>query len=533
MTLVRFRRHCGSDRLALVVGLGALGIGALPTLARAQALPPRAPWSLSALDSALAEARLAWEIPGMAVAVVRRDSVVFLEGYGVRTLGKPEPVDEHTLFDAASLSKSFTSALAAVLVEQGLLRWDDPVRRHLPRLDLGDPYLTANVTLRDFLSHRTGLEAINETWYFNNASREELLGRLRFFRRVVPFRTGLVYSNVGYTVAGHAIAAAGGGSWDEQIRTRLLVPLGMNRTMARFVDAGSDPNIASPHAAISGVQRPIARERMARDVTAPAGAVQSSAHDLARWLRFQMNGGLLDGRRVVAEAELKETQSPQIIVPTTPAFRRARQLEFGAAYGMGWQVWDFRGRPMLWHTGSGNGQLAYMAIYPRDSLGVVVLINSWVTIGVPPVHGGIAGCIAEALLAVGQPNCVGEARTRRAADQARFDASSRTILAQRIPNAPPTRPLAAYAGTYADSVLGDFQVRIDRDNLTLRVGDRGDLADLTPWHFDTFTIEWRDPFLRQYNTSRLQFVVGPDGAVSAIRGRFRTAEVNALRVAAR
>jgi CubicO group peptidase (beta-lactamase class C family) len=437
------------------------------------------------------------------------------------------------LFDAASLTKSFTSALAAVLVEQGLLRWDDPVRRHLPRLDLGDPYLTANVTLRDFLSHRTGLEAINETWYFNNASREELLGRLRFFRRVVPFRTGLVYSNVGYTVAGHAIAAAGGGSWDEQIRTRLLVPLGMNRTTARFVDAGSDPNIASPHAAISGVQRPIARERMARDVTAPAGAVQSSAHDLARWLRFQMNGGLLDGRRIVAEAELKETQSPQIIVPTTPAFRRARQLEFGAAYGMGWQVWDFRGRPMLWHTGSGNGQLAYMAIYPRDSLGVVVLINSWVTIGVPPVHGGIAGCIAEALLAVGQPNCVGEARTRRAADQARFDASSRTILAQRIPNAPPTRPLAAYAGTYADSVLGDFQVRIDRDNLTLRVGDRGDLADLTPWHFDTFTIEWRDPFLRQYNTSRLQFVVGPDGAVSAIRGRFRTAEVNALRIAAR
>ena len=508
----------------------ALSAAAHPT-ASAQD-QPTPPWSIARLDSALEQARAAWEIPGMAVAVVRRDSVIFLKGYGVRTLGKPELVDENTLFDAASLTKSFTSALAAVLVDHRLLRWDDPVRRHLPQLDLGDPYLTANATLRDFLSHRTGLEANNETWYFNNASREELLGRLRFFRRSVPFRTGLVYSNVGYTVAGHAIAAAGGGSWDEQIRTRLLVPLGMNRTTARFVDAGSDPNIASPHAAIGGVQRPIAREGMSRDVTAPAGAVQSSARDLARWLRFQMNGGILDGRRVVSEVELRETHSPQVIVPTTAAFRRARQLEFGAAYGMGWQVWDSRGRPMLWHTGSGNGQLAYMAIYPRDSLGVVVLINSWLTIGVPPIHGGIAGCIAEALLATGQPNCVGEGRARRTADQARFDELSRTVLAQRIANAPPTRPLAAYAGIYADSVLGNFQVRLEEGKLTLQVGERGDLADLTPWHFDNFTIEWRDPFRRQYNTSRLQFVVGPEGVVSAIRGRFRTAEVNALRVAA-
>jgi CubicO group peptidase (beta-lactamase class C family) len=500
-----------------------------PAHAVAQKAAPRI-WPIAAVDSALEQAREAWEIPGMAVAIVRGDSVLLAKGYGVRELGKPDRVDANTIFDAASLTKSFTSAAAAILVDEGKLRWDDPVRRHLPRLEFSNPYLTSEVTMRDLLSHRAGLESANSYWYFTNEPRDEVIRRVRFLQPRAAFRTALVYSNVGYTIAGEAVATAAGVPWDAFIRTRLLEPLGMTRTTSSFASAGIMSNVASPHAVIDGVQRPIAREGLARDATGPAGAVQSSVADLARWLRFQLNGGTLDGRRLVSEAALRETQSSQLVVPTTVAFRRARNLRYGAGYGMGWQVWDYRGRPMLWHTGSGDGELAYMAIFPENGLGIVVLVNSWVMTSVPPVHGMIAGCIADALLALAEPDCVGTARSQRAADANRWNEEVRAFEAARLPNTTPTKPIAAYAGTYVDSLYGTFHVRADSGRLVLQLGDRGEVADLTHWHLDTFLARWRRPFQRMYFSSRVTFALDADGNVGGLRMRLRNDEARANRV---
>ena len=502
---------------------------AAPTPALAPAAQsPLAPWSIARLDSALARAREAWDIPGMAVAVVRGDSVLMVKGYGVRELGKPGRVDANTIFDAASLTKSFTSAAIAMLVDDGRMRWDDPVRRHLPWLELGTPSLTSEVTIRDLLSHRPGLESANGAWYFTGIDRRELLRRMRFLRQTAPFRTTLVYSNIGYTAAGEASAAAAGMPWEELIRTRILDPLGMSRTTARFVAAATLPNVASPHSVVDGVHQPIAREGAARDVTAPAGAIQSSASDLARWLRFQLGGGTLDGRRLVSEAALRQTWEPQLIVPSTPEFRRSRNLRFGAYYGMGWQVWDYRGHPMLWHTGAGDGQRAWMAIYPEERLGVVVLFNSWVLTSAPPLHGIIAGCIADALLALAPPDCEGNARTLRAADSARYTGVLRAMESTRLAGTAPSRPLAAYAGTYADSLYGDLHVRLEGGRLTLQAGS-GAIADLSHWHLDTFTARWRDPFQGFSFPTRVAFALDELGEPTSIRLRLRNDEVTAGR----
>jgi len=489
------------------------------------------PWRIAQVDSAVEASRQAWGIPGIAIAIVHRDSVLLAKGYGVREAGRPERVDAHTLFDAASLTKAFTAAAIGSLVDEGRMRWDDPVRRHLPTLEFSTPTLTAEVTLRDLLSHRAALQSATASWYFTHVDRAEVLRRARFLQPAMPFRTGMLYSNIGYTIAGEAAAAAARSTWETLVRTRLLEPLGMTRTLVSYGAAAPDANVASPHVAMDGAQRAVAREGPARDVIAAAGGIQSSATDLARWMRFQLGDGTFEGRRILSAAALAETHAPQVIVPTTPAFRRARHLRYGAAYGLGWQVWDYRGRPLLWHSGSGDGQFAYMALYPDDSLGIVVLLNSWVLTNTPPVHGMIAGCIADALLALAPPNCVGDAVTLRAGDPARWQETMRTFDAARIPNTSPSRPLSAYAGQYADSLYGPLEVRADGGGLVLRAGPSGETADLEHWHLDTFRVQWRRPLQRMYFMALATFRMDAQGRVVGIQLRMRNDEVTAARVA--
>ena len=452
------------------------------------------------LDAYIRQTVRDWGLPGVAVAVVRGDSVLFVRGYGVREIGGRDSVDEHTVFDAASLTKSFTATVVAMLVDEGRMRWDAPVRTYLPELAFSDPYLTANVTLRDLLSHRTGLRASNAMWRTTGIPRDEVLRRVRFIPVQSSFRTALVYSNVGYTIAGEASARAAGRQWEALVRTRILDPLGMRDSFLWSewaAHAGRDANVASAHTILGGVHQVVDRrdgtpERDGRNGTAPAGSVQSSAWDLARWMRFHLTGGRIDGRKLVSDSALGETHSPQLVVPTTPAFRETRALRYFAAYGMGWQVWDYRGHPELWHSGSGNGQLAYMALLPKDSLGVVVLVNTW---RAPYIHGAIAGRILDYYLGVPWQD---DSREALRADSA---AMARSAAAAAGPEPPPgrlARPLAAYAGVYTDPLHGEMTVRAEGDRLVLQVA-HGQVVDLYPERGDTVRTRWRTPlFDAQY-----------------------------------
>jgi CubicO group peptidase (beta-lactamase class C family) len=439
------------------------------------------------LDAYVRGALRDWEIPGAAVAVVKDGRVVVVRGYGVRELGKSDLVDGNTIFDVASLTKSFTAAAVASLVDDGRMEWDDPVRRYLPTLEFPDPYLSANVTIRDLLCHRTGVRATNSAWYFTGVTRSQLPALVKSMELAAPFRTRLVYSNIGYTLVGLAAAAAAGKSWEDLVTQRLLVPLGMTRTTADFASAPTMGNVVSGHALISDVQRVTPRETTPRVTTGPAGAIQSSANDLATWMLFQLGDGTFRGQRILSTKTISEMHSPQIVVPTSEEFRVARQIRYFAAYGMGWQVFDYGGAPLLWHSGSGDGQSAYMAILPGLHLGILVLTNTS-RVGVP-FNGAVANRIIDYYLGVPTQDYAAELHHSWDKELQRQEAESRATVASRLQNAILSLPLRAYAGVYRDRLGLEVAVTLNDSSLWLQYGG-GEVAHLAHWHHDIFRLEW-------------------------------------------
>jgi CubicO group peptidase (beta-lactamase class C family) len=435
------------------------------------------------LDTYIEDARVKSGTPGVAIAVVKDGKVLATKGYGVRTLGRPELVDENTVFDTASLTKSFTAAVIATLVDEGKMRWDDPVRRHLPQVEFVDPYRTASVTIRDLLSHRVGVEQGNFIFRFTNYDTAEVLRRMRFLEERSPFRTSMIYSNIGYAAAAEAAAAAAKTPFLELVRTRLLAPLGM-----RDSTAGTDHTLAANHASshglVDGAHVPIRTNKIAS--IHGANAVNSTARDMATWLLFHLGDGTWNvngqSKRIVSAEAMNEMHAPQNIIPTTAEMRAARGVHFFAAYALGWQVMDFRGHKMLWHSGSADGMPVYMCILPDDAIGVLVMTNSWEA---GTLHGALAARIMDTLLGNPLKDTAAEAL------EAQRRASQSGPEPARTPGTKPTAPLDAYAGTYADTPHGDMVVTYAGGKLTLQFGG-GEKADLEHWHHDVFRVRWQD-----------------------------------------
>jgi CubicO group peptidase (beta-lactamase class C family) len=458
----------------------------------------------AALDRYIAQVLVDGKIPGLAISVVRNDSVLVAKGYGVRELGKPDRVDENTIFDAASLTKSFTSTLAAVLVDRGQLRWDDPVQRYIPNLVLSDSVLTRTATLRDFLSHRTGLEANNMAWVLTAVDRPEMLRRMRYVRAAQPPGQSMIYSNLGYMIAGEAIAAAGRKSYEDLLRDVLIKPLRLQSTTT-YEESFRKPNVASPHANIAGRQQPVRRETQ-RDLTAAGGTIQSSATDLARWMRLHLNNGMLDGIRYVSDSAMRAMHSLQVVIPTTATMRAARLVQDTVAgYGMGLQVMDYRSHPLLWHTGNGDGQIAYMALLPRDRLGVVVLVNTW---SAPLIHAAIVNRTLDTYLGYESRDWAAEMLARVPAQLAARDSAVRAMEEMKS-TAPPPLPLASYAARYDSPLYGPIWVRVESAGLTLRMGE-GQVADLEYHGGNAFFTRWRDPLFAENFGTHAEFAIEGD-----------------------
>jgi CubicO group peptidase (beta-lactamase class C family) len=491
----RYRVRCGVALLAIATPLS-------------HALPQQA-WP-RVLDDYVAGAVRNLDLPGAALVIVKDGQPVIARGYGVRELGKPDLIDEQTIFDIASLTKTFTAAVVGTLVDDGTLGWDDPVHRYLPDLEFADPYLTAHVTFRDLLSHRTGVAATNRAAFSAGVSPAELVRLAARMELVAPFRTRYVYSNVGFTIAGRAAAAAAGSGWGALVTERLLVPLGMRRTTADFAGAPDLGNLAVGHALFDGVQRPVPRGVAFRTATAPAGAVQTSAVDLGRWMLFQLGNGTQNGRRVLSPDALIEMHAPQILSRTTASFRDARQVQYFAGYGLGWQVFDHRGHRILWHTGSGDGQVAYMAILPDARLGVAVLVNSWKA-GVQ-LNTAIASRIIDHYLGLATRDYVAEWRTRWLADAERRAGEERRLDAARQASASPTLPLGGYEGRFRDDLGLPWTISLESRILRIRHAE-GESGTLTHWIGDTFRVRWDNP-LRADDGERplfARFAISGDG----------------------
>ncbi|HYD13704.1 MAG TPA: serine hydrolase [Allosphingosinicella sp.] len=480
-------------RRSLLIWLAAL-LWIVPGTAAAQGRLPEP------LQRYVEEALRQSETPGVGIAIVNGDDPPIAQGFGVRRMGVAALVDADTLFNIGSLAKSFTAAAAAALVDEGRLGWNDPVVRWLPTMELADPWLTRQITLADLLSHRTGLQAANTAWYRTGIDRAEILRRVRYLEPAAPFRTQQVYNNALYVVAGEVIAAAGGTSWEDVVRSRLLRPLGMTRTIVGMASSTSG-NVATPHVVIGGRQQAIRPGDYVS--TAPAGGIESTARDMVRWLRFQLGDGSFEGRRVLSGETLQAMHEPWVIIPTTPAMRSARNVRFFGGYGLGWNVMDYYGHKLLWHSGNNDGVMSYMALIPERRLGIVVLQNSWIA---QNLRFDLASRILDHYLGLPTRDYAGE--TLRAARAAQARAAP--APAGPPPAVLPPLELGAYAGLYRSDLYGPVSVTRTARGLVLKLGE-GDEAVLTPLSRDTFAVRWRNRIWGEFGDTRVTFALDDSG----------------------
>ena len=257
-----------------------------------------------------------WRIPGLAIAVVKDDSVVFLKGYGVRELGKPDPVTVHTRFGVMSTTKAFTTMLLAMLADSGKVGWDDPVTKYLPTFQLADPWVTRELTIRDLVTHRVGFPDPGYLWYADSLSFDEIVRRLRFVPAASSLRSHFAYNNVAYAMAGEIAGRAAHSSWAELMRTRIYQPLGMTESYPdeRSMRAAGITDVTSPHDIFNDTVKVLPVTAPLVDPIAPAGAMFSSATDMARWLRYLLDSTRVGGRRLVSAANAAELFTAQQVV---------------------------------------------------------------------------------------------------------------------------------------------------------------------------------------------------------------------------
>jgi CubicO group peptidase (beta-lactamase class C family) len=300
------------------------------------------------LDSYVAKSMKTFDVPGMAVAIVKDGKVVIAKGYGVRKLGDPTPVDEHTMFGIGSNTKAFTTAALAGLVDAGKLSWDDPVYQRLPGFVMYDPYVSHEMTIRDLLTHRSGMglgEGDLLFWPHSTYTREEIIYKLRFMKPASSFRSHYAYDNLLYMTAGQIIPAVTGTSWDDYIRQHIFAPLGMNNSNVSNTAFKPDDDYAFPHERVDGKLQVIPFEVL--DNAGPAGAINSCAADMAKWVQLQLNRGKFIDRdgRLFSEQRSKEMWSPQTILPIgDPPPPLAGLKPNFADYALGWGLRDYHGR---------------------------------------------------------------------------------------------------------------------------------------------------------------------------------------------
>ena len=468
----------------------------------------------AATDRFIRDALETYGVPGAAVAVVLDDEVVLARGYGVRRLGEPGPVDEHTIFELGSNTKVFTAAALGTVVDQGTLGWDDEVIDHLSEFALFDPYPTRYCTVRDLLAHRSGLPAFTGDILGDvGFDRPEVLRRVRFIPPGSSFREVGAYSNIGFFVAGEVLARLTESTWEAAVQQRLLDPLGLARTAPSAAVDQAGGNVAAAHAEVDGRLQPI--PWYLQTVLAAAGGLTSTAADMARWMRMLLAGGALDGRQVLRPETVQAMFQPSMVV--TPSFSELPPItdQSGFAYGLGCGVFHDRGVQVVEKGGALSGIRSVLELVPARKLGIVVLSNRDLVM------------LPEAIRAFVLAQVLGG---DDAADQAEIRQRSgelATLLQPTPPPAspaPPSLPLDGYAGAYDSPLYGRFVVVQDGEGIGIEAGSTRFPGTLVHFGQDTFQLSWPPV---DYGHQLVTFTLGPDGQAVAFDtqtlGRFERA----------
>jgi CubicO group peptidase (beta-lactamase class C family) len=466
---------------------------------------------LKEIDAYAEKTRADWNVPGMAIAIVKDDKIVFAKGYGVRQLNKSEKVDENTLFAIASNSKAFTTASLAILVDEKKLGWDDKVVQYLPEFQMYNPYVTSELTVRDLVSHRSGLDTFSGDllWYETSYKDDEILRRVRFLKPKSSFRSSFGYQNLMYIAAGKIVEKVSGKSWSQFVGERILTPLGMTRTTTSVKDLKD--NYSMPHNESGGKLR-VLHSGNVDGATAAAG-LNSSATDVAKWLRLQLGRGKFEEKRVFSQAQSGEMWSLQTILGVNPFPAKDAPTKLFSGYGLGWFLNDYRGRKVVSHGGGLDGMISQTAMMPEENLGLVVLTNSETG-----VNAILQNKIFDVFLDAPKRDWSAERLERAKQNKAKQAEEDAKLVASRTTNTKSSLALKEYAGSYVDQLYGDATVSEENGKLVLRfVQSPNFVADLEHWHYDTFQIKWRPSVAYNFPRGFATFTIDKMGATDEMK----------------
>lgn len=468
------------------------------------ALAQEAP--LKEFDEYVNKALKEWDVPGVAIAVVKNDKVVLARGYGVRKLGDPTPVDEKTLFAIGSSSKAFTAAAIAMLVDEGKLKWDDPATKYLPGFQLYDPYVTREMTVRDLLCHRSGLDRGDFIWYATPYDRDEIWRRIRYVKPSSSFRSKFGYQNIMYLTAGQVVARISGKSWDDFISERILNPLGMTSSNTTIRAFSGQSNVSTPHAKVEEKVQTIPWRNI--DNIAPAGSINSNVADMAQWVRLQLAEGSYNGKQLISSGGIKEMQEPQTIIPADPQWSLFMPDTHFRTYGLGWMLHDYKGKKVVQHGGAIDGMSAMVGMIPEEKLGVVILSN----LSGQLVPTALMFRIFDAYLGAPSRDWSAEMLKGIKKLEEQGKAAEKKREESRVKGTQPSLALEKYAGTYNDEAFGDAKIILENGKLVLRTP--GFVADLEHWHYDTFRATFREAALG--GKTLATFTLNSDGKTDAL-----------------
>ena len=464
-------------RLVAAGALMGLWMHAVPLDAQAG---PTLDARLAGFDEYMARVMKDWNAPGIGVGIVVKDKLVFAKGYGYRDFGNKLPYTPTTTQPIASNSKLFTAVAVGMLVDQGKLEWDKPIRQFVPGIRFYNDELDRTITIRDMLSHRTGVTRHDLIWYKSPFTRRELWDRLRFLEPSAPIRTKFLYNNLMYTAAGSVVEELSGTSWEKFVQQRIFDPLGMTRSTLTIED-----NLKGPEPAVPYTERRDGTELYRRPyytaevAIAPAGAINSNVRDLSQWVIALLNGGKVDGKQVIPSAVLRETVTPSIAMPNSALESLGWGEQLNSAYGMGRWTSAYRGHLLAYHGGDLPGFHSQISIMPNDSIGVIVLV-----IGdhVAPFYNGLTYNIYERLLGLPLTPWSERLNEMRLKDKKAQTQARAVAGAGRAQGTKPSHALNDYVGEFEHPAYGLLTIARADTGLTFDL--HGIRMPLTHFHSD-------------------------------------------------
>ena len=463
---------------------------------------------IAAFDTYVQASMKQWEVPGMSVAVVKDDKVIYMKGLGVRELGKPDAVNTDTKFSIGSTTKAMTAVCMGMLVDEGKIKWDDPVMNYLPEYQLYDPFVTRELRIRDLFIHNSGVGNADFLWSMMDIPPAEILNKMRWVKPSYSMRSSFIYQNIFYVAAGEVIKKVSGKPWEVFIQERIFNPLGMTQTATKLKTI-KDENYTKPHYRIEKVIQPIGYTK--DDNIGPAGSVWSSINDMSKWTICMIDSSKYAGGRLLKAGTWAEMFKPQTIVPTAefyPITMKAIKPNW-TTYGLGWFQHDYKGRKINYHTGSLAGLTAIHAQLPDEKLGVYVLGN----MDHAEVRHALVYKCFDLFALGGDRDWSSEFKALYAQEDAKNEKAIADFESKHVTGTKPSLPLEAYAGTYTDPLYGQVRISVKGNSLDVSINNDVLRLSLDHWEYDSFR-GWFEK--KWYGKANAVFTIGADGTVSAV-----------------